>query len=69
MAKFIIINRQTNQVMCKNRNGRRYRQHLNNINKDLKIVVCTKENAQIEADYLNNEYYLGWEIQEVTENE
>jgi hypothetical protein len=55
-------------VLCK-KGSRRYRQNFNAIGKGLKIVVLSKEKAQAEADYLNNEYYSGWEIQEVIDNE
>lgn len=67
--KFIIINQATNQILCKNNSNRRYRQHLNSIVSGLKVVVLSKEKAQVEANYLNKEYYEGWEIQEVRENE
>ena len=66
--KYIVINKETSQVLCK-KGSRRYRQNFNSIEKGLKIVNLSKEKAQAEADYLNKEYYEGWEIQEVTENE
>jgi hypothetical protein len=70
MKKYIVINKETNQVICKRTNNkRRYRQSFNAIEKGLKIVMLSKENAQAEADYLNKTYYSGWEIQEVKEYE
>lgn len=66
--KFIIINTETNQVLCK-KSSRRYRQNFNSIEKGLKIVSLSKEKAQAEADYLNKEYYDGWEIREVIDND
>lgn len=66
--KYIVINRETNQVLCK-KGSRRYRQNFNSIDKGLKIVALSKENAQAEAEHLNNEYYTGWEIQEVSESD
>ena len=67
--RFIIINKETKQVICKKFSTRKYRQHISSIEKGLKIVVLSKEKAQAEADYLNKAYYSGWEIQEVVDNE
>ena len=66
MDKYIIINRESNQIVCKAKNsGRHYRQSLNTISNGLVIVQTTKGRAEKERDYLNQEYNTGWEIEKV----
>lgn len=65
MDRYIIINIETNQIVCKAKNGRHYRQSMGYINPDLKIVQTTKGRAEKERDYLNQEYDTGWEIEKI----
>lgn len=65
MDRYIIINKETNQIVCKANNGRHYRQSLGYIGIGLKVVQTTKGRAEKERDYLNQEYDSGWEIEKV----
>lgn len=65
MDKYIIINKETNQIVCKAKNGRHYRQSIGHIGDGLVVCTTTKGRAEKERDYLNQEYNKGWEIQKV----
>lgn len=65
MDRYIIINKETNQIVCKANNGRHYRQSIGYISTGLKVVQTTKGRAEKERDYLNQEYDSGWEIEKV----
>lgn len=66
MKKYNIINERTKQIICKDKQFcRHYRQPFGNIEKGLYIFATTKGRAEKERDYLNKEYYKGWEIKEV----
>ena len=65
MDKYIIINKETNQIVCKAKNGRHYRQSIGYIGDGLVICTTTKGRAEKERDYLNQEYNKGWKIEKV----
>ena len=66
MDKYIIINKEYDSILCKDKYGsRRYRQGRDNIDKNLVIIQTTKGRAERERDYLNENYNKGWEIQKV----
>lgn len=65
MDRYIIINRETNQIVCKAKTGRHYRQSMGYISAGLKVVQTTKGRAEKERDYLNQEYDSGWEVEKV----
>ena len=68
MVKYNIVNKETNQIVCKpKKGGRHYRQNLDAIQSGLILVSTTIGRAQKEADFLNQEYYEGWTIEEVIE--
>ena len=65
MIKYTIENKQTNQIICKKKGGRHYRQNKDSIEKGLIVVTTTKGRAERERDWLNQTYYGGWEIEKV----
>lgn len=61
--RFNIINEETEQIICKSKNGgRHYRQSKTMIDPALVPVSTTLGRAQKEAAFLNAEYYEGWEV-------
>ena len=72
MKKYYILNWKTGQILCKPKKGtgisltRRYRQSVDDIDKDLEILVTTKGRAEQELKFLQD--YVGpvqakdWEI-------
>ena len=68
MKKYNIVNKKTNQIICKSKNGgRHYRQSKDSIESSLFPVCTTKGRAEKEAEFLNEMYYDGWEIVELQE--
>ena len=66
MDKYIIVNRDSNQIVCKGKNSsRHYRQSIGYVSKDCVVLQTTKGRAEKERDYLNQEYNKGWEIEKV----
>ena len=68
MVKYNIVNKETNQIICKPKSGlaRHYRRHISDNSDPALIPVCTTiGRAQREADFLNAEYYPGWIIEQV----
>lgn len=66
MEKYEIVNPKKNQIACKAKyGGRHYRQSIGFIQNGLIPVRTTKGRAESERDYLNEEYYEGWEIRKV----
>ena len=66
MKKYNIVNKATNQIICKAKNGgRHYRQSKDSIESGLVPVCTTKGRAEEEAEFLNEMYYGGWEVVEV----
>ena len=68
MVKYNIVNKETNQIICKPKSGlaRHYRRHISDNSDPALIPVCsTIGRAQREADFLNREYYAGWAIEQV----
>ena len=66
MEKYEIVNQKENQIVCKAKyGGRHYRQSIVFIQNGLIPVRTTKGRAERERDYLNEEYYEGWEIRKV----
>lgn len=66
MDKYIVINKESNQIICKAKNGsRHYRQSIGYISDGLVTLETTKGRAERERDYLNQGYNKGWEIQKV----
>lgn len=65
MDRYTIENLTTNQIICKDKQGgRHYRQFKGNVDKTMVIVKTTKGRALKECEWLNKEYYDGWEIRE-----
>lgn len=66
MDKYIIVKRDSNQIVCKGKNSsRHYRQFIGDISKYFVVLQTTKGRAEKERDYLNQEYNKGWEIEKV----
>ena len=66
MDKYIIVNRDSHQIVCKGKNSsRHYRQFIGYISKYFVVLQTTKGRAEKERDYLNQEYNKGWEIEKV----
>lgn len=66
MDKYIIVNRDSHQIVCKGKNSsRHYRQFIGDISKYFVVLQTTKGRAEKERDYLNQEYNKGWEIEKV----
>ena len=66
MKKYNIINEETNQIICKAKNGgRHYRQNKDCIESGLVPVCTTKGRAEKEAEFLNEMYCIGWKIKEL----
>ena len=70
MKKYNIINEEIGQIICKPKNGgRHYRQSIDAIQLGLVPVCTTVGRALKEVDFLNKEYYEGWAIKEVDDEE
>ena len=70
MKKYRIVNEELDQIICRPKNGgRHYRQSISAIQPELIPVCTTVGRAQKEADFLNKEYYEGWAIEEVDNEE
>ena len=68
MKKYNIVNEETNQIICKVKNGgRHYRQNKDNIESNLVPVCTTKGRAKNEAEFLERAYGGVWSIVEVEE--
>lgn len=66
MDKYIIVNKDSHQIVCKGKNSsRHYRQFIGDISKYFVVLQTTKGRAEKERDYLNQEYNKGWEIEKV----
>lgn len=61
--RYNIVNKETNQIVCKpKKGGRHYRQNKDTIQEGLIPVSTTLGRAQKEAAFLNAEYTEGWEV-------
>lgn len=61
--RYNIVNKETNQIVCKpKKGGRHYRQNKDAIQDGLIPVSTTLGRAQKEAGFLNAEYTEGWEV-------
>ena len=61
--RYNIVNEETNQIICKAKNGgRHYRQNKDAIQDGMVPVSTTIGRAQKEAAFLNAEYSTGWEV-------
>lgn len=66
MKKYNIVNKETNQIICKAKNGgRHYRQNKDNIQDGLFPVCTTKGRAEEEKDFLERAYGGNWYVVEV----
>ena len=69
MTKYIITNKSTNQIICKNKSSgsRHYRRCIQSYGKEegFYVLQTTKGRAEKERNHLNKEYCCGWEIEKV----
>lgn len=72
MKRFEIIHKETGAIICRSKRrdvsySRHYRRADGDIGEDFEIVRTTKGRAEREAEWLNKNYYKGWEIRAVEE--
>lgn len=66
MKKYNIVNKATNQIICKRKNGGKYyRQNKDSIEQGLIPVCTTIGRAEEEKDFLERAYGGNWSVVEV----